>query len=734
MFVAFVRVLIAAQNDIEAARPDTKIPIITHCSAGIGRTGVFIVVFSVLHALTQGRDVRDVEVMSIVRNIRRQRRYMVQTIDQYTFVYHALVLALPKLRSSALGAKENPVALRRQPIAAPLSKIRRRPSSIVRTAAATALKNYRASVTEEAVEGDVEYGDLVSIVTEPSLLATKALISSLNRADLDSITQILFKIFGTSGTLVPFVLRVAKWEIDDCDSAKLLFRGNSFATKVIGASFNLYGSKYLISVIRPLIQKMLDTPKMSYEINPHQLGKGENLGENRAVCRRVAEQFFSAILASENEVPLAMRLICHGIAKCTGDKFPDAVNTAVGGALFLRFYAPFIISPESSSGVLDADQELTPEIKRGLLMISKMIQHIANLNPSSGFREEHMQVMNTFVQLAVPRVDAFLTKISQPPSLLDPDTLDKCVYYQFPLSCRPGTSSDLSIAGPNRNGVVSDGVDIHDLILLHQFFSDHSSDVARILTNFGESFQAAKLLALLQKIGPSGSPTILPPSVWRVTGFLQQDESEKIARNRESVRRMSMSGKQQLKTVIQEMKNIEETAAQLVQAPKQARPPEYVKYPNSDIIAGQVNSLSWDVIDRGRLRCLFASHRNNIVYFSEYDPADYTAPEVLAMPDWADPDPRLEHAVLLFNGLDTKSGVDRRSFEGKYKVISGLPRNPKQRTGITGRGALGRWGPNHTADAIITRFQRDGTGEIIVRCGRPVVEFLVFQQPDGSVC
>jgi len=32
------------------------------------------------------------------------------------------------------------------------------------------------------------------------------------------------------------------------------------------------------------------------------------------------------------------------------------------------------------------------------------------------------------------------------------------------------------------------------------------------------------------------------------------------------------------------------------------------------------------------------------------------------------------------------------------------PRNPRGRTGLAGRGLLGKWGPNHAADPIVTRF------------------------------
>lgn len=31
-------------------------------------------------------------------------------------------------------------------------------------------------------------------------------------------------------------------------------------------------------------------------------------------------------------------------------------------------------------------------------------------------------------------------------------------------------------------------------------------------------------------------------------------------------------------------------------------------------------------------------------------------------------------------------------------------RNPVGRTGMVGRGLLGRWGPNHAADPVVTRY------------------------------
>ena len=36
-----------------------------------------------------------------------------------------------------------------------------------------------------------------------------------------------------------------------------------------------------------------------------------------------------------------------------------------------------------------------------------------------------------------------------------------------------------------------------------------------------------------------------------------------------------------------------------------------------------------------------------------------------------------------------------------------MPLNVKGRTGVIGRGLLGKWGPNHAADPIVTTWKRD---------------------------
>ena len=59
--------------------------------------------------------------------------------------------------------------------------------------------------------------------------------------------------------------------------------------------------------------------------------------------------------------------------------------------------------------------------------------------------------------------------------------------------------------------------------------------------------------------------------------------------------------------------------------------------------------------------------------------------------------------IYQFNENDDAYSVDRRSHEGDYKLLHHLPLNPKGRTGLQGRGLLGRWGPNHAGDPVVTR-------------------------------
>ncbi|KAK7491298.1 hypothetical protein BaRGS_00017399, partial [Batillaria attramentaria] len=66
-------------------------PIIAHCSAGVGRSGTFIVLDHVLRLI---KEKDEVDIFSIVYSLRRERVLMVQTEQQYKFIHECLSCVL----------------------------------------------------------------------------------------------------------------------------------------------------------------------------------------------------------------------------------------------------------------------------------------------------------------------------------------------------------------------------------------------------------------------------------------------------------------------------------------------------------------------------------------------------------------------------------------------------------------------------------------------------------------
>ncbi|XP_047421821.1 tyrosine-protein phosphatase non-receptor type 13 isoform X3 [Sciurus carolinensis] len=79
-------------------------PIITHCSAGIGRSGTLICIDVVLGLISQDLEF---DISDLVRCMRLQRHGMVQTEDQYIFCYQVILYVLKRLQAEE-EQKEQP--------------------------------------------------------------------------------------------------------------------------------------------------------------------------------------------------------------------------------------------------------------------------------------------------------------------------------------------------------------------------------------------------------------------------------------------------------------------------------------------------------------------------------------------------------------------------------------------------------------------------------------------------
>jgi len=85
-------------------------PIVVHCSAGIGRAGTFIAIDILIRKFSKGKlDLLSLNVMETVKRLRLQRRGMIQTFDQYQFIYTVIQELIQKRRLKFPLSQQNPL-------------------------------------------------------------------------------------------------------------------------------------------------------------------------------------------------------------------------------------------------------------------------------------------------------------------------------------------------------------------------------------------------------------------------------------------------------------------------------------------------------------------------------------------------------------------------------------------------------------------------------------------------
>nr|XP_055063904.1 neurofibromin isoform X1 [Misgurnus anguillicaudatus] len=262
---------------------------------------------------------------------------------------------------------------------------------------------------------------LVELVTmmgdQGELPIAMALANVVPCSQWDELARVLVSLFDSRHLLYQLLWNMFSKEVELADSMQTLFRGNSLASKIMTFCFKVYGATYLQKLLEPLLRGVItgsEWQMISFEVDPTRLETGENLEENQRNLLRMADRFFQAIIGSSGEFPPQLRSVCHCLFQATchsllskasvkdrkevrkavvSQRFPQNSIGAVGSAMFLRFVNPAIVSPYEA-GILD--KKPSPRIERGLKLVSKILQSIANHVLFT--KEEHMRPFNDFVK------------------------------------------------------------------------------------------------------------------------------------------------------------------------------------------------------------------------------------------------------------------------------------------------------------------------------------------------
>ncbi len=106
-FLSFMHVAMATQRvateDAKAQHEKRAPPIVVHCSAGVGRTGVLC---GIDICLQRAKEIGHFDVPATVVHMRRDRPGSVQTVLQYGFIYDAVLLAYQKAHAATIPSQE----------------------------------------------------------------------------------------------------------------------------------------------------------------------------------------------------------------------------------------------------------------------------------------------------------------------------------------------------------------------------------------------------------------------------------------------------------------------------------------------------------------------------------------------------------------------------------------------------------------------------------------------------
>ncbi|XP_052374464.1 neurofibromin-like isoform X5 [Oncorhynchus keta] len=282
---------------------------------------------------------------------------------------------------------------------------------------------------------------LVELVTmmgdQGELPIAMALANVVPGSQWDELARVLVTLFDSRHLLYQLLWNMFSKEVELADSMQTLFRGNSLASKIMTFCFKVYGAAYLQKLLEPLLKGVVTTPEwhnISFEVDTTRLEQSENLEENQRNLLQITDRFFLAIINSSSEFPPQLRSVCHCLYQATchslltkatvkdrkenkkavvSQRFPQDSIGAVGSAMFLRFINPAIVSPYEA-GILD--EKPPPRIERGLKLMSKILQSIANHVLFT--KEEHMRPFNDFVKSNFDAARRFFLDIASdsPPS------------------------------------------------------------------------------------------------------------------------------------------------------------------------------------------------------------------------------------------------------------------------------------------------------------------------------
>eukprot|EP01130_Rhizamoeba_saxonica_P013801 TRINITY_DN5928_c0_g1_i2.p1 TRINITY_DN5928_c0_g1~~TRINITY_DN5928_c0_g1_i2.p1 ORF type:complete len:653 (-),score=108.44 TRINITY_DN5928_c0_g1_i2:45-2003(-) len=259
------------------------------------------------------------------------------------------------------------------------------------------------------------YSDLVDMLVHEDRCLINLIYDICPRvSDRKMIFAPILAILENENKAVDFINYCNTVEVENTIDAATIFRANSMASIAMEAYLIHAGKSILFDVLEVELSELYSSSK-SCELDPNRIQVKETK-KNFNFLTQCVTNIWNNIINNSGDIPSNIRLMFHHLQSEVTTKWPnneDVKYLAPGGFIFLRFFCAAILSPNLFNLVGgETPTKLTP---RNLLLISKVLMNLANLC-HFGAKEPYMDVMNEFIDDAIPQFKLYIDEISKPSS------------------------------------------------------------------------------------------------------------------------------------------------------------------------------------------------------------------------------------------------------------------------------------------------------------------------------
>lgn len=273
-----------------------------------------------------------------------------------------------------------------------------------------------------------DYEELIKLFVGPSYMTLLLGLRNATQAtEQDSLAQAFTYLHCSNCTELDLILRSIEVEVQEAkknDAKNTLFRANSMTTKMFKFYAKIVGARYLFEMLARYVAEMELSRKLQnedlselntiadMELDPSKMETDQDelqVQENKTNLLSFSQKILNTILRSHSFIPLAIITIILKVRDCVAEAFddPDVTFKAVGAFFFLRLICPAIAAPESYF----ADEPPEPYVRRQLVLVSKMLQNLAN-KVQFGGKEEFMAPLNPFIIDNAENLEKFYLKLT----------------------------------------------------------------------------------------------------------------------------------------------------------------------------------------------------------------------------------------------------------------------------------------------------------------------------------